>query len=182
MGRAFHLVSVITFERISAHRGDSSLSGLMTDTNWMDQERTLERLYRMTEPEGGIAILNDDEWFTRGVHAWQDEVYEIATEYIDDLPERTGPIDEYPNPWDELIGGFRFVDVETYTAEFEREWTVEEIVGYIFTLSYCSPETFGDATDTFEYEVRSLLAEDGRDTFLQTARQIIISGKKPDDD
>ena len=150
--------------------------------HWMDQERTLKRLYRMAEPGGGIAILDDDEWFTQGVHTWQDGVYGIVAEYIDDLPDRTGPIDEYPNPWDELVAKFEFDDVEKHTAEFEREWTIDDVVGYLFTLSYSTPETIGDEKDALESDVRSLLAEDGRERFPQTARVTIISGKKTGDD
>jgi len=60
----------------------------------MDQERTLEYLDQITEPGGGIVILDDDQWFTRGRHEWQDEVYDIADRYVDDLSERTGAISD----------------------------------------------------------------------------------------
>lgn len=162
--------------------GTFRLTTMGRSFHWMDQERTLERLYRMTEPGGGIAIINDDEWFTRGVHEWQDEVYDVADRYVDDLPERTGPISEYDDPWDELIAEFGFVDVEEYTTEFEREWTEDDIVGYLFSLSFCSPETFGDHTDDFESDVRSVVAADDRNRLPQAASLVILSGKKSRDD
>ncbi|WP_237561285.1 class I SAM-dependent methyltransferase [Halostella pelagica] len=145
--------------------------------HWMDQERTLERLRSMTEPGGGVAILNDAEWFTRGEKRWQDEVYEIADEYIDDLPPRTGPVD-YDDPWDEKLDAFGFHDVEVATFETEREWDVDSVVGYVFSLSYCSPETFGDEQEAFERDLRARLTDSEREPFVQRAETEVIAGRK----
>jgi ubiquinone/menaquinone biosynthesis C-methylase UbiE len=73
--------------------GTFELTTMGRSFHWMNQEATLCRLYSMTEPDGGIALLNDAEWFTRGTKEWQDEVYALADEYIAGLPERTGPIE-----------------------------------------------------------------------------------------
>ena len=150
--------------------------------HWMDQERTLERLYRMTVPGGGIALLDDTEWFAHGEQAWQDEVYNVAARYISELPERTGPVEKYDDPWNELVADFAFVDIEKYVSEFEREWTPDEVVGYLFSLSFCSPSTVGEDIHEFEADVRTVLADYDRDTFIQNAERSIITGKKPESD
>lgn len=167
---------------LSEDLGPFDLTTMGRSFHWMDREQTLDRLYRMTKPGGGVALLSDAEWFTRGTRAWQDVVYDAADEYIDGLPERTGPIEEYQNPWDELIAAFGFVDVEKHVIEIEREWTIDEIVGYCFSLSFCSPATFGETKDAFEADVHERLADFDRDVFAQTARVRVISGKKPDPD
>lgn len=155
--------------------GPFDLTTMGRSFHWMDQQQTLERLFHMTNPGGGIALLTDIEWFTRGTQAWQDAVYDVAQGYVDDLPERTGPVESYPNPWDKLISEFGFVDVETDHLEIEREWTVEQIVGYCLSLSFCSPETVGE-TDTFEADVRKRLAQFDQNVYTQPARIQIISG------
>jgi SAM-dependent methyltransferase len=144
--------------------------------HWMDQERTLERIHRLTEPEGGVAICNDAEWFTRGTKVWQDDVYALASEYVGNLPDRTGPV-EYDDPWDELIEGFGFTDVEVAVFESEREWDVESVVGYVLPLSYCSPATFGEAKSTFEDDLRTRLDERA-ERFVQDAEVTVIAGRK----
>lgn len=165
---------------LSEDLGPFDLTTMGRSFHWMNQERTLDRLYRMTKPGGGIALLSDTEWFTRGTRAWQDVVYEAADEYVDGLPERTGPIEEYQDPWDELIRAFGFVGVNKHEREFEREWTIDEIVGYCFSLSFCSPATFDGETDAFEADVRGRLADFDRNEFRQTECVRIISGRKPD--
>lgn len=157
--------------------GTFRLTTMGRSFHWMDQERTLERLHSVTESGGGVAILNDAEWFTRGEKRWQDEVYAMAAEYVDDLPRRTGPVDYDDDPWDEKIEAFGFTDVDLATFETEREWDVDSIVGYVFSLSYCSPETFGDERQAFETDLRTHLKARGRETFVQRAETEIIAGR-----
>lgn len=156
--------------------GTFCLTTMGRSFHWMAQEETLERLYSMTEPDGGVALVGDDEWFTRGTKDWQDEVYALADEYIEELPARTGPI-EHNDPWDELLEEFGFSDVAVTTFESEREWDVDSVVGYVFSLSYCSPETFGDDRKAFEDDLRALLDERDEAVFVQDAEVQIISGK-----
>jgi SAM-dependent methyltransferase len=165
---------------LDALSGPFRLATMGRSLHWMDEERTLDRLLQLLEPGGGVAILDDAEWLTRGERAWQDAVYEVADEHVADLPERTGPI-EYADPWDELVAERGYVDVETWTDRFERGWTVDGVVGYLLSLSFCSPATLGDAREDFEAAVRERLAQRGPAPFVQDARVQVVSGKRPRD-
>ena len=144
----------------------------------MDRERTLERLHGLTDAEGGVALITDAEWLTRGTRDWQDEVYAVAETYLDDLPERTGPVERYEDPWDELVAASGFADVESRTFESRREWDVDGIVGYVLSLSYCSPKRLGDDADAFEEELRTRLNARDEETFTQDATLDAITGRK----
>lgn len=135
--------------------------------HWMEQERTLDRLYEMTETGGGIALFGDTEWLTRGTAAWQAVVYDVASEFVDDLPDRTGPI-SYEEPWTDVLAGSRFEDVETRVYERERTWTVDQAVGYALSLSYCSPADVGDV-EAFERAIRTRPAAHGEEPFTEQA-------------
>lgn len=52
---------------------------------------------------------------------------------------------------------------------------MDEIVGYVFSLSYCSPTRFDDA-DAFETELRDLLIDRDEDVFQQEATVDVIAG------
>lgn len=150
--------------------------------HWMDQERTLRRLRGMTDPGGGVAIVGDDEWLTKGREDWQAEVYAVAETYLTDLPERVDPGEvEYDEPWDETLRDFGFVDVEIRSFDVEREWDADGIVGYVFSLSFCSPATFGDERASFERELRERLASMGRDRFVQRTATEVVSGRNAGD-
>ena len=159
--------------------GTFRLTTMGRSFHWMDAEATLDRLYRMTEPGGGVALVTDGEWLTKGRREWQADAYEVADEYVDDLPERVDPGGvEYEDPWDELLAAHGFGDVETATFEFRREWDADGVVGYVLSLSFCSPKVLGDDLEAFEADLRADL--DGRDgdVFVQDVTVEIVSGRK----
>jgi len=148
--------------------------------HWMDRSATLDRIRELTEPGGGVAIFGDTEWLTSGRRAWQDEVYDLASEFLEDLPERTGPRTEpYENPYDEMLADHGFEDVEVTTFESVRAWTVDDVVGYVFSLSFCSPATFGEQKEAFEADVRDRLDELGGGPFEQDDEVRVITGRIP---
>ncbi|WP_233265165.1 class I SAM-dependent methyltransferase [Halomarina oriensis] len=150
--------------------------------HWMDQERTLDRLFRATEPGGGVALVTDREWLTKGQANWQAAVYEVTEQYLDDLPERVDPAAvSYDDPWDEKLRAFGFEDVETLEFDLHREWPVDGIVGYVFSLSYCSPDRFGGDAEAFETDLRARLTAFDRERFEQRATVEAIVGSKPTD-
>lgn len=156
--------------------GPFRLTTMGRSFHWMDQASTLEQLREITEPGGGVALVTDAEWLTKGTEDWQTAVYELVAAYLDDVPERTGPV-EYDDPWDELLREFGFENVENKQFEFERQWTIDGVVGYVFSLSFCSPETFGDDADAFEEELRARLRELDSESFSQTGTVDVVSGR-----
>jgi SAM-dependent methyltransferase len=122
----------------------------------MDRERVLTRLPTLLDSGGGLALVGDAEWLTRGTRAWQDAVYEVVATHLDDPPERTGPV-EYDEPYDDLLRRHGFAAVERATFASEREWTPDTVVGYLFSLSFCAPRHLADPA-AFTAAVRERLA------------------------
>lgn len=102
-------------------------------------------------------------------------MYDVASNYLDNLPERETREDEYENPWDELLRTKSFEAVAAVTFDSERDWQVDEILGYVFSLSYCSPKTFGDDKEAFEQAVRERLGELGEGPFRQMEEVEVIA-------
>lgn len=99
----------VTFVRggdagLHGRMGPFRLTSIGRSFHWMDQRATLSTLRRITEPGGGVAVLTDREWLTKGRAAWQAAVYEAAARFLDDLPAREDPNEvEYDDPWDEML-------------------------------------------------------------------------------
>ncbi|MFC5368768.1 class I SAM-dependent methyltransferase [Salinirubrum litoreum] len=146
--------------------------------HWMEQGPTLERLRDITEPGGGVALLNDTGWLTRGTADWQDAVYAVLDDYLDDPPERTGPV-KYDDPWHELLADHGFVETGEDRFPVERDWTAEAVVGYLLSLSFCSPAILGDRQADFEHNVRQALAEFDRETFREIGDVRVTRGRVP---
>ena len=143
--------------------------------HWMDQERTLETLHEITESGGGVALLSDTEWLARGTADWGDAVYDAVTEFLDDPPERTGPV-EYDESWVDLLDDHGF-DAEERVFEVEREWDDDSVVGYLLSLSFCSPTVLGDDREAFEDAVRERLA-DFEEPYEAEATVEVITGER----
>lgn len=162
---------------LAAEVGPIHLTTMGRAFHWMDQTATLDCLRDVTEPSGGVAILDDVEWLTGGRESWQEAVYEVAEEFVDDLPpHRDADGDEYETPWDELIEARGFDDVEVRTFTFQRGWDTDSVVGYVFSLSFCSPDTLGPEKEAFEAALRNRLHEFDTEQFEQTAETTVIAG------
>ncbi|WP_435347915.1 class I SAM-dependent methyltransferase [Haloarchaeobius sp. HRN-SO-5] len=163
---------------VDADLGTVDLTTMGRSFHWMDQAATLDRIHDVTAPGGGggVAIVTDGEWLTKGTEPWQETVYAVADRYLDDLPERVHPDDVDYDPWDELVASRGFDDARTDVVEFDREWDVDGIVGYVFSLSFCSPERFGDDAADFEADLRETLADDDADTFVQHVTVSVVTG------
>jgi|APHM01.1.fsa_nt_gi Methyltransferase domain. len=113
--------------------GSFKLVGMGRSFHWLDQERTLNEIWRLLVPGGGIALIGNSEWVRRGTQTWQDEIYRIITDYLYDVPNRTGSV-TYDDPWDDKIYDFGFENVESLEIHVTRSWTADEIIGYLFSL------------------------------------------------
>lgn len=157
--------------------GPFTLTVMGRSFHWMDQRPTLATLRRLAESAGGVALLTDEEWLTKGRRAWQAAVYEVAERFLDDLPARRDPADIiYDDPWGEMLANSGFRDVEEVEIPIRRSWSVDRVVGYVFSLSFCSPARFGDEKGAFERALRGRLEELGGGPFEQEANVEIISG------
>lgn len=160
---------------------DDSLAPLRLTTmgrsfHWMDQERTLARLQSITEPGGGVALLDDPEWLTQGQADWQAAVYDVVGEYVDDLPERVDPADvEYDQPWDDLLAAEGLVAVETRTFAVERTWDLDWIVAYVGSLSFASTAVRRGG-DAFASDLRARLEPLGSPPFTRETEVRVIAG------
>lgn len=161
---------------LHAGLGPVRLSTIGRAFHWMDQQRTLARLEDFTEPDGGVALFGDPEMLCRGPADWQAAAHETVARYLDDVPEREpGPV-EYDDPYADVLARNEFVDVEERTFTVEREWTVDGVVGYVFSLSFASPAVFGADADSFEADLRERL-QTFDPPFSETVTVDVISGR-----
>ncbi|MFC7135799.1 class I SAM-dependent methyltransferase [Halobaculum litoreum] len=146
--------------RLDAANGPFRLTTMGRSFHWMDGAATLDRIRDVTEPGGGVTLVSDGEWLTKGTEGWQDAVYAVADEYVDDLPERTGPV-AYDRTWADHLRDAGFDDVRVASVGERRDLDADAVVGYVLSLSFCSPERLGTDRRAFEDALRARLAEVG---------------------
>jgi len=144
--------------------------------HWMDRERTLRRVADATTADGGIAVLEDVEWLTHGEHDWQAAVYDLASEFVPDLPDRVPQSAvAYDEPYAELLSRCGYEAVGDRTFTLRREWDADGVVGYLLSLSFCSPATLGPDRDALEAAVREYV--EPREPLVETTTVTVTSGR-----
>lgn len=110
--------------------------------HWFERDRVLARLHPISP---GLAILG-----AGGGHGepW-DTVAAIAAEYVGDRrPRHSG------ETWAEVVARSPYRTSEELRVEVEHHWTVDQVVGWTFSLSWASPALLGTRTEEFERELR----------------------------
>jgi len=121
--------------------------------HWMDRDQVLAALAGMVEDRGGIVIANDG-CLMRPVTAWQRAVQEVQQRFVGPVTEPAGGRAATAREPNELVlarSAFRQVDRRVY--EFERQWTVEQVIGFLYSTSVPLRRLLDDRRARFERTV-----------------------------
>jgi ubiquinone/menaquinone biosynthesis C-methylase UbiE len=147
-------------EELSPALGQFRLVTMGESFHWMDRRRTLEVLYDLVSAGGGLAIVG------RGtplplppMTPWRAAVCRVVRRYLGEIPL---PWDQEPPSPDERHEAYlkrsRFKDPIEHQELFELEWTVESIIGNLYSMSFCSRKILGDRAAPFESDLRNALS------------------------
>jgi ubiquinone/menaquinone biosynthesis C-methylase UbiE len=129
----------------------------------LDQRRMLDLAGRWLRPGGVLATMGSAN-ILRGAQAWHRRVFEVAEAWTRDA---------FPNGWASAAPGAEneparlralfenqgFVDIRDHEFPHEFTWTIESVLGYLRSMSVCSPSVLGERRTGFEEAVRSALLE-----------------------
>jgi SAM-dependent methyltransferase len=146
-------------EDLSPELGVFRLVTMGESFHWMDRKRTLDALYELVSRGGGIAIVG------RGLPLplppmtpWRAAVCKVVRSYVGDRPL---PWDHQPPPPGELhqaeLRRSRFVDVAEYDEQFDVEWTIESLIGNLYSMSFCNREGLGERAPAFERDLKNAI-------------------------
>ena len=129
----------------------------------LDQGKVLELAMHSLKPGGVLATMGGAN-ILRGSQAWHRRVFEVALEWTRDT---------FPNGWASAAPGAEneparlralfqshgLADVQDHEFPHEYTWTIDTVLGYLRSMSVCSPSVLGDRRAGFEAAVRSALKE-----------------------
>ena len=149
----------------------------------LDQALVAQMALGWLRPGGGLATLGS-EGMLAGRGAWQATVAQVAHRWTARaFPEgwavaRPGA-QVGAGEYERLLRGVGFIDVESRSFEEPRDWTFEEIVGYLQSTSVCSRKALGGDFEGFETELRAALLDSGESpTFHETLSWGYTLGRK----
>ena len=126
--------------------------------HWMNREETLEDLYNVMSQNGSIAILGDSN-FTKAKADWWNKVDEILEMVIGKRKAGTKGMYRHPEKLHEqVLNESKFGRCYKDTVKSKRKWTIEKVIGYLYSTSYCSLPIVGSKKNELEGLLREQLA------------------------
>ncbi len=127
--------------------------------HWMDQKTILRQLEPIVAQKSVIAILSDNSfWHLDNRTPWSEAVRDTLHRYLG--PERRTLLGNYQPPEEFFGKNFVspiFTELERHTIPVTREWTADQILGYLYSTSFASHAVLGDKAAAFEKELRQRL-------------------------
>ncbi|MFC5800754.1 class I SAM-dependent methyltransferase [Streptomyces formicae] len=126
--------------------------------HWMDRDQVLCDLDRIVQPGGAVVLASGGAPGDLEPAPWLDVITEIRTRYLG--PERRAGSGTYTHPKErhqQVLERSPFSHVETARWDRPLTRTVDDVIGYVFSLSYSSPAQLGDKKDAFERDLREVL-------------------------
>lgn len=147
--------------------------------HWMDRDLVLELLYNRVAPGGGVAIV-DQYKPDQAPLPWQKEVNRIVRKWYGE--ERKAGNTTYSHPLKshtDIVAGSSF-RLETHRLSvYEYQWTIEAILGNLYSTSFGSKRFLGDRVPLFERELEErLLLLDPKGVFTEGIHTNIILAVK----
>ena len=134
----------------------------------MAQEATLRSLDRLVETTGGVVLVGDREPIWHGSAPWQLLVRQTIRRWLGQERRDGAGFVQPHEPFEVYLARSAFRETEFVEYEWRRDVTVDEIVGYLYSTSYCSLGLLGDQRNNFERELRqALLALDPQGLFTE---------------
>ena len=136
----------------------ASLVTISRAFHWMDRELVLSRLDSVVAANGAVAVFADRSLWNADSE-WKQIVKQCITDYLG--PERragsgTYSLDDRPHA--DVLTTSPFSEVEEYVIPVRRTWTVDTVIGNLFSTSFASRAVLGSKADAFESDLRERLA------------------------
>ncbi|MGG6310743.1 class I SAM-dependent methyltransferase [Paenibacillus macerans] len=128
--------------------------------HWMDRDAVLQILYNNTDENGGIAII-DPYHEEQEALSWQLKINDVLKRWLG--PERRAGNGIYIPPqekYEDIVARSNFKYVEKHALPDDSyTWTVDSIIGNLYSTSYASKRFFNHNHEQFEEELKAALLE-----------------------
>ena len=148
--------------------------------HWMDRQRTLDALYDLVTSGGGVAVVGQGAPLQAPPPTrWRVAINDVVRKYVGNRPLPWDQLEHQPEDLHQsYIERSRFTDLTSYVESFDVTWTIDSMIGNLYSMSFCSRRLLGDRVDAFERDLRAAIAGSGtiRRVARRAARIFRLSG------
>lgn len=148
-------------EDISSDLGIFQLTVMGASFHWMEREKVLQKVYDLTQPKGGVVIVYDTSgsirWNDAELDGWLKVRRDTIKKYLGEERRAGNSLYIEPErPYQELLDE-SFGNHEEWEQSYTRTWTIDSIIGFLYSTSFAAPRLFGDQRADFEQDLTTEL-------------------------
>jgi len=150
----------------------------------LDQQRVAKQALAWLQP-GCCLVSLGSYGIMEGKEPWQRIVADIVRHWTS-RAAAYGDVAAQPQPgsgpdhYERVLRATGFVEVASYPFVALYDWTIDTIIGNLYSTSFCSKQVLGDNAAAFEAEVKAaLLAHDPSGTYHEQMNFGYTIGRKP---
>lgn len=149
-------------EEAPADLGQFRLVTIGNAFHWMDQPTMLRRLEDLIAPGGGVALLGMGGSHWEVSEPWSQTVVAVIQRWLGEKRRAGQRLAQIPDRrFEDWLTDSSFSRLEIGSYTINPTWTLDEVIGELYSTSYANPTLLGDRLPAFEADLRhELLALD----------------------
>ncbi|HEU5139497.1 MAG TPA: class I SAM-dependent methyltransferase [Bacillales bacterium] len=141
---------------LSSDMGPYRLVAMGESFHWMDRDDVLRKLYEMVQPQGGVVVASKK---IDGSEEYHEVVNEVIREFLGAKRRAGKGYYEHPKESHQtVLARSPFKVLEAWRHEYSMEWSIDEIIGFLYSTSYANKRLLDDQADEFEKVLRERLS------------------------
>ncbi|QPG72079.1 class I SAM-dependent methyltransferase [Mycolicibacterium mucogenicum] len=147
--------------------------------HWMDRAQVLVDLDDMVDDDGALVIVNDTNLLFPSA-PWQQAIQDTQRSFIPTYDQAISPssVDD-SRTHEQILVSSPFSRVGREVYRYRRSWTIERIVGYLYSTSLPLRRLLGDRQSAFEEAMSTaLLAINPSDRFIESVALEVFTATK----
>lgn len=126
----------------------------------MDHESTLSYLEEIVRPDWTICIVYSGESLRNQNTIWKKVVHEVINKYLGKFERTRESLNKKKDiNLEEILMSSSFKKIQKYEHTYNLDWNIKNIIGHLYTTSYCSLEKLGEKKELFERELKEKLLD-----------------------
>jgi SAM-dependent methyltransferase len=145
-------------EDVSADVGPLRAAIFGASFHWTDRPRVGDMIYDLLEPRGHLAILSPGSVHT-GTTDWEAAIRAVLVRHLGPERRAGGGLYREGERHEQALRRTRFDKIEIVDIPVREQWSIDQMVGYLFSTSAASKAVLGDRAEAFEQDVRRSLEQ-----------------------
>jgi len=148
--------------------------------HWMKHEKVVPWILNHLHKSKSLVLIGSHHSFWSKKSDWQKVLWKIVDDWFGKEKQALqSNIVQFQTPWHEVLAKYPFSSINSFELPETRIWQVETLLGYIYSMSFCSVEKLGDQRIKFEQEVKEqLLKINPQNRFVENNQiSVIISDR-----